>query len=199
VKDAEKVIRETFEKLGGLDILVNNVGSSLNLTVDAVKLTDEDWMNSFEVNFFSAVRLDRGFLPNMIKRHAGVIIHITSVNSQLPAVTKPAYSAAKAALTNYSKGLATQYSPNGIRVNCVVPGFTKTESSTQIIENISQFSGETYEYARQILVDSLGDTPMGRSALPSEIAELVAFLVSDKASYITGGEYRIDGGFIHTL
>ncbi|MDR3339876.1 MAG: SDR family oxidoreductase [Candidatus Symbiothrix sp.] len=197
--DAEKIIREIVEKLGGLDILVNNVGSSLNLTADAVELTDRDWLKSFEVNLFSAVRLDRGFLPCMVQQQAGVIIHITSINSQLPSGTKIAYSAAKAALTNYSKGLATQYASNGIRVNCVVPGFTETDSSTQIIERLSKISGTTFNDTRQTLMDSLGGIPLGRPARPDEIAELVSFLVSDKASYITGGEYRIDGGLIRSL
>jgi len=194
-----KVIREIFEKLDGLDILVNNTGSSLNLTANVIGLTDEDWQRSFEVNLFSAVRLDREFLPAMIKQHEGVIIHITSINSRLPVSTKIAYSAAKAALTNYSKGLATQYAPDGIRVNCVVPGFTETVSSTRIIEDMAKASGTSVGDARQYLINSLGGIPLGRPARPNEIAELVVFLVSDRATYITGGEYRIDGGLIRTL
>jgi NAD(P)-dependent dehydrogenase (short-subunit alcohol dehydrogenase family) len=195
----EKVIREVHGKLGGLDILVNNAGSSLNLTAEAMGLTDEDWLKSFEINLFSAVRLDRGFLPVMIQQREGVIIHITSVNSRLPVGTKIAYSAAKAALTNYSKGLATQYARDGIRVNCVVPGFTETSSSTRIIENIAKDSGSSVEDARQYLMNSLGGIPLGRPARPDEIAELVAFLVSNRAAYITGSAYKIDGGLIRTI
>lgn len=195
----EKIIKETLEKLGGLDILINNVGGSSSSTAGALSLSDEDWIQTFNQNLFSAVRLDRGFLPSMIEQKKGVIVHISSIQRKLPGIMTMSYSAAKAALTNYSKNLATQLGENGIRVNTVAPGFTETKAAERLIERMAQNSGTDYNGARQELMDALGGIPLGRPARPEEIAELVAFLVSDRASYITGSEHIIDGGIIKTI
>lgn len=195
----EKIIKDTLEKLGGLDILINNVGGSSSSTAGALALSDEDWMQTFNANLFSSVRLDRGFLPAMVKQHKGVIIHISSIQRRLPGNMTMAYSAAKAALTNYSKNLATQFGPDGIRINTVAPGFTETKAAERLIERMAQNSGSDYNGARQELMDALGGIPLGRPARPEEIAELVTFLVSDRASYITGSEHTIDGGIIRTI
>ncbi len=110
-----------------------------------------------------------------------------------------AYSVAKAARVNYSKGLATELAPKGIRVNTVAPGFTETKAAEALINRMAQNLGTDYDGARQSLMDSLGRIPIGRTARPEEIAELVAFLVSDRASYIVGAEHTIDGGIIRTI
>ena len=110
-----------------------------------------------------------------------------------------AYSAAKAALGNYSKALATELAPKGIRVNSVAPGFTETKSAERLLERMAEERGYDYNDARQALMDSLGCIPIGRTARPEEVAELVAFLVSDRASYIVGAEHTIDGGIVRTL
>lgn len=195
----ERIIKETLERLGGLDILINNVGGSSSSTSGALSLSDDDWLQAFNQNLFSAVRLDRGFLPSMIKQQKGVIIHISSIQRRLPGIMTMSYSAAKAALTNYSKNLATQFGGNGIRINTVAPGFTETKAAERLIERMAQNSGIDYNSARQELMDNLGGIPLGRPAKPEEIAELVAFLVSDRASYITGSEHIIDGGIIRTI
>lgn len=96
-------------------------------------LNDEDWIKTFNTNLFSSVRLDRGFLPSMLKQHKGVIVHISSIQRRLPGNMTMAYSAAKAALTNYSKNLATQFGPEGIRINTVAPGFTETKAAQRLI------------------------------------------------------------------
>lgn len=194
-----RVIDQVTGKFGGIDILVNNVGGSASPTGGVLKQSDEDWQHTFDTNLFAAVRLDRGLLPLMLKQGSGVIIHITSIQSRLPGENTMAYSAAKAALTNYSKALATELAPKGIRVNTVAPGFTETKSAEALICRMAEERGMDYGEARQALMDSLGGIPIGRTARPEEIAELVAFLVSDRASYIIGTVHTIDGGIIRTV
>ncbi|GGA24230.1 SDR family oxidoreductase [Paenibacillus physcomitrellae] len=195
----DKLIRETLERAGGLDILINNVGGSSTSTAGALALTDEDWLTTFNANLFSSVRLDRGFLPHMVKQQSGVIVHISSIQRRLPGNMTMPYSAAKAALVNYSKNLATQFGPDGIRINALAPGFTETEAAERLIERMAENAGTDYLTARQQLMDALGGIPLGRPARPEEVSELAAFLASGRSSYITGCEYVIDGGTIRTV
>jgi NAD(P)-dependent dehydrogenase (short-subunit alcohol dehydrogenase family) len=193
----DAVVGEVMDRLGGVDILVNNVGGSSAPSGGVLALSDEDWQDTINANLFAAVRLDRAFLPGMLKQRSGVIIHISSIQRRLPLFEATlAYAAAKAALTTYSKGLSKEVGPKGLRVNSVAPGYIETSAATQLVARLAENAGTTQDAARQSLMDSLGGIPIGRPGRPEEVAELVAFLVSERAASIHGSEYVIDGGTV---
>jgi NAD(P)-dependent dehydrogenase (short-subunit alcohol dehydrogenase family) len=196
----QKVVDEVLSTFENLDILINTLGGSETKGGGFSVLTDEDWETSIQTNLLAPVRLDRGFLPQMLEQKQGVIIHIASIQGRLPLYdsTLP-YAAAKAGLINYSKGLSKEVSSKGVRVLTVSPGWIMTDSATRMMERIAESSNSTIEEATQSVMDALGGIPIGRPAQPEDIAEFVGFLVSPRASYLTGTEYVIDGGTIPTI
>jgi NAD(P)-dependent dehydrogenase (short-subunit alcohol dehydrogenase family) len=196
----QKVISEVLSTYGRLDILVNNLGSSSTPAGGFTVLTDEDWELTLQANLLAPVRLDRGFLPQMIEQKSGVIIHIASIQGILPLYdsTLP-YAAAKAGLRNYSKSLSNEVSPKGIRVLTVSPGWINTSASKAFLGEIARNANSSVEEARQSVMNALGGIPYGRPAEPEEVAELIGFLVSPRANYLTGTEYVIDGGTVPTI
>ena len=194
------VAKAVVEKLGGIDIIVNVVGGSSAPGGGFAVLDDREWAKALNQNLMAAVRLDRALLPAMIKQGSGVIIHVTSIQRELPLPeSTTAYAAAKAALSTYSKSLSKEVTPKGIRVVRVSPGWIETGAAVAMAKRLAEQAGTDYEGGKQIVMKSLGGIPLGRPTKPEEVADLIAFLVSDRAGAIKGTEYVIDGGTVPTI
>lgn len=187
------------DRLGGVDVIVHMLGGSSAPAGGYRALDDAEWQKEIDLNLMSAVRLDRALLPGMEAQGSGVVIHVTSIQSRLPLPdATTAYAAAKAALSTYSKSLSKQVSPGGVRVARVSPGWIETESSVKLAQRLAAEHGVDVEQGKQMIMDSLGGVPIGRPSKPEEIANLIAFIASDRAGTITGTEYVIDGGTVPT-
>jgi len=196
----ESLAQAAIERLGGIDILAHVIGGSASPGGGFAALTDDHWLTELNLNLLATVRLDRLLLPQMIQRGSGAVVHVTSIQSVLPLPeATTAYAAAKAALKTYSKSLSKELGPKGVRVNAVSPGWIMTESSVDLLKRLQAANGGTIEDARQVVLDSLGGIPIGRPADPREVADLIAYLASDRAAAIHGAEFIIDGGTVPTV
>jgi NAD(P)-dependent dehydrogenase (short-subunit alcohol dehydrogenase family) len=200
VEGVEKVSSAVMEAFGGIDVIVHNVGGSQTPGGGFAAITESLWMEEMNLNLLSAVRLDRALLPSMIRQGSGVVIHVSSIQRTLPLHdSTTAYAAAKAALSAYSKALSKELGPQGVRVNSIAPGWINTTAAQNLVKRMAEHAGTDQAAARQGILDSLGGIPIGRPAWPEEVAELAAFLSSDRAASIHGAELVIDGGTIPTL
>ena len=196
----QAVIDAAFERLGGVDILINIIGGSTAPGGGFAVLNDGEWTSALNMNLMSAVRIDRGVIPSMIERGSGVVLHVTSIQNVLPLPqSTTAYAAAKAALSTYSKSLSKEITPKGVRVVRVSPGWIETQSAIGLANRLAEQAGTDYEGGKKIIMDSLGGIPLGRPAKPQEVADLITFLVSARAASISGTEYIIDGGTVPTV
>ncbi|MEO1910783.1 MAG: SDR family oxidoreductase [Paracoccus sp. (in: a-proteobacteria)] len=187
------------DRMGGADVIVHMLGGSSSPAGGFAALGEAEWRSELDLNLMPALRLDRAMLPGMIARGAGVVVHVTSIQRLLPLPeATTAYAAAKAALSVYSKSLSKEVAPKGLRVVRVAPGWIETEASIRLAERVAADAGTDVEGARQIIMDSLGGIPIGRPSRPDEVANLIAFLASDRAASITGTEHVIDGGTVPT-
>jgi NAD(P)-dependent dehydrogenase (short-subunit alcohol dehydrogenase family) len=189
-----------LEQWGSVDIVINVLGGSATPGGGFATISDEHWLAELNLNLMSAVRLDRALLPSMLAQGSGVIIHVSSIQRMMPLPeSTTAYASAKAALTTYSKSLAKEVMPKGVRVLSVAPGWIETEASVKLAERLAVQAGTDYEGGKRVIMDALGGIPLGRPARPGEVADLIAFLASPRAASISGSEHRIDGGTVQTL
>jgi NAD(P)-dependent dehydrogenase (short-subunit alcohol dehydrogenase family) len=187
--EPERVVRETIERHGRLDVLVNNVGGTDIRRLE--DLTDADWQASFELNLMSAVRATRASLPGMRERGSGTIVNVSSTAAKRPSTGMPDYSVMKAAMLSFSRLVADLYARDGIRCNAVTPGPTAT--ATWLADGgLADQQGTRDE----VLAKVGAGRPLGRLAEPEEIAAVIAFLCSPRASYVTGAAWSADGGTV---
>ncbi|MGX9573258.1 SDR family oxidoreductase [Mesorhizobium sp. f-mel] len=195
----QTVVDAVHRDLGGLDVLVNMLGGSSAPSGGFAALTDEEWDKEFNLNFFPAVRLDRALIPGMVAQGRGVVIHVTSIQRNLPLPqATTGYASAKGALNTYSKSISKEVSPKGVRVVRVSPGWIADPKANGLALRIAEEAGIGYDEAVQVIMNTLGGIPLGRPAKPEEVADLIAFLASDRAASITGTEHVIDGGTVPT-
>jgi NAD(P)-dependent dehydrogenase (short-subunit alcohol dehydrogenase family) len=181
-----------------IDILVNNVGAAPARTGGFGEITDEDWQASLTLNLMAAVRTTRAALPVMVAAGKGAIVNISSANAFLPDPAVMDYSAAKAALANFSKALSKEVGPLGIRVNTISPGPVATDlwlGDHGVAATVSRATGAK---AQDVQSQAARQMVTGRFSRPAEVADLALILASDRTANVTGADITIDGGLIPT-
>jgi 3-oxoacyl-[acyl-carrier protein] reductase len=186
--EPERLVSDAFARFGQVDRLVNNVGGAAIRAVP--DLTDADWQQSFELNLMSAVRATRAVLPLLVGR-GGAIVNVSSTAGKRPSATLPEYSVMKAALLSFSRLVADVYAKDGIRCNAVTPGPTASEAWIGD-GGLADQQGDR----ETVLANVAAGRPLGRFGTPEEIAAVVVFLCSERASYVTGAAWSADGGTV---
>lgn len=183
---AKTLAGETLKVLGGLDILVNNAGVTTPRMTGIADITDEDWQNDLNGNFLNVVRLTAELRHALEASLAGVIVNVSSAATLSAPPIMAHYAAAKSALETYSRSLAAELALKGVRVNVVIPGNIETPGADRIRAQIAEHFG--------VNPNAGAIAPLGRKGLPSDIAQAVIFLASDRAEWITGSVLLVDGG-----
>jgi 3-oxoacyl-[acyl-carrier protein] reductase len=190
----DELIAEAAAQAGPVDVLVNNVGVAYQLPLEEV--SDQQWDEMWQLNVMSYLRAMRAVLPGMRERGRGAIVNVSSTAGKRPSTSMPNYSVTKAAVLSLSRLVADLYAGDGIRCNAVAPGPTATDAwlgEGGLADQQAERSGKT----RREVLEAVGKgRPLGRLAEPEEIAAVIAFLCSDRASYVTGAAWSADGGTV---
>ena len=191
---AERVVATCAEQMGGIDVLVNNAGTSF--ARDLGELSEEEWQSQWELHVMAPMRLMRAAAPLMAERGGGRIVNVCSSAGKRPSLTNPAYSVTKAAELSLSRVFADSYAADNVLVNAVAPGAVASELWTGpdgLAEQIAAARGGSRDDA---LAAQAGKIPLGRLAEPREIADIIVFLCSARASNVTGAAWSVDGGTV---
>jgi 3-oxoacyl-[acyl-carrier protein] reductase len=192
----QAMVSACLERFGRLDVVVNNAGGAQPRRFE--QLTSDEWRRAFELNFFSAVRLAEAAAPRMRAGGWGRFVHVASVSGREPDVLFAPYSAAKAALLNWSSALSQAYAADGVLSSCVIPGITLTEL---VAANAAASAERTGASASEVMAKQLAHhrVAAGRFGEPDEVAAAVVFLASEAASWITGATLEVDGGTLRSV
>ena len=192
--DIKRVVETGIERFGRIDILVTNAGGPPAGRFE--QLTHEQWEDAIRLTLFSAIELTRLVLPGMKERRWGRILNITSISVKQPVDNLLLSNSLRAGLTGFARTLANEVAADGITVNNILPGYTRTERLDELAQMMSEKQGIS---AAEFRGKWEKEIPMGRLGEPREFAALAAFLVSERASYITGTSIQVDGGWIKSL
>jgi len=197
--DVDRLVSTTIDELGRIDVLVNNAGRVG--PVEAFHdVTVEEWHRTFDVNVYGVVRLTRAVVPHMRDQDSGAIVNVASESGVQPDPIIAHYNATKAALINMTKTLSKAYGEDGIRVNAVSPAATLTPMLEGLLQDIADEKGVGFEQAKsEWLAEDRSNIVLERTSEPEEVAAVIRFLASDDASFVTGANYRVDGGSVGSI
>jgi 3-oxoacyl-[acyl-carrier protein] reductase len=195
---AARIAAEANERLGQLDVVVNNAGTARVRDLDDVP--DEDWYAAWELNVMAPLRLMRAAAPAMRERGWGRIVNVSSTAGKRPSATMPEYSVAKSAELCLSRLFADRYAPHNVLVNAICPGPVKSELWMDEGGLLDQHKDRAGHSSREEALDATGSKrPIGRLAEPDEIASAIVFLCSELASYTAGAAWSVDGGTVQVI
>lgn len=192
--DVERLVSQSAQALGAIDILVTNTGGPKSALFES--LTDDDWVAAIDSLLMSVIRLSRGVIPHMRRRGGGRMIFVTSVSVKQPIEALALSNALRGGLTGLAKTLALELASDNILVNCVAPGYTRTDRVVELAEAAASRENTTVEVVQKRTEQMI---PLRRLATLEEFGDVVAFLASGKASYVTGTTLQIDGGYVKSL
>jgi len=192
--DIQEIVRRTVEAYGTVDILVNNAGGPPAGTFD--DMTDAEWQAAFELTLLSTVRLVRAVIPHMRRAGGGAIINLQSTSVKVPLDNMILSNSIRTGVIGLAKSLSIELAKDNIRVNNVLPGAIMTDRQRQMLAVQSKKSGQTVEEVKRLRESRI---PLGRFGEPEDLADMIVFLASDRAKYVTGVTVQVDGGLARSL